>query len=1474
MAINIIDKLPYEKTVYWLLNGANDRKTRVKAYIDKLVERWPSLKTRIGVFWTDNQEEYNNLVDASLDNDWRAFFNKFNIEADIIKLVNIEALKEVGELFKPDISDNLIVKDLKEATQSSQHVDYLPDYFADLSGGVCWVMFVLDAFKDFYLGQLSSHLKDMFGEDLSVSEVNAIAWKKTISDIYGDLYSSFTKVEYESDLDDLRKNLGEHMIRLDNLIIDAKHNKIKDKLTSALAELNSTKEQNTKLWTFTNKLTQRLEYIYSNYPEILYGTSGSSSSDSSSPSNNTTGNTTPDKPPTPDPVIIKPKPDENQQPKPQPQPDPVVKPIDQKPDDTPKPDEGPKPPSPEEVAAKELQALKDEIIKLPLNETEKSVLTKAKNKEEAEAVRTQYNQRVGEAAAEEGRYDTLLNDIQKETELKKLEDGEHYDTEIGKLKTELLPTSKQLSALQTKRRERKAELVKKQLQEAKDNALTKDISGNNWDPVLEEEEQKLINSANDPEEVKKYQTQIEVKRDSIKSAADLLDSLNNWTDITTLPKMEEIRAKYQEDLVPTGLKYNDLKKARNDIRLTLFKDRFEKPTSTKLSDTEIDKWRDSSEATGLTGLGTEERTAFLNGWTIEGIKERKIAVYSIKAETEEKVQEINPLAVNKEQLDKALKILASINDPAKTTFKSLPEEYRKDDIAGLPTDLPGIANPTNLKARILARRSTFVLSLNKEDDEAFTQEKLDTILTKIKEKYPANEYTPFSAEIANKVLKYNVLKENPTKKVGKETVLLPIPDLVPNIDEDLDEWLTSVEQKGYRIENEPKQMIKGNEMTGAEALKQENEWIETNQRDKQGKLLLPFFCAKVGYDPNLPEKFFCEEGNSTKGCIPFSTGIGKSTKTMMCLEFIMEQIDKIWKQTDKRRNVVLVLPTEVLTSSVANHHNSWLQEYECPIHDIKHGEYKVNKDEIAEGLSILYFPYLLGYVARNLVKTKGSEGGKKFDLSTVKDIQDKLQTIQGENKLKDLDPILVFDEADFADGEYRALMEGCVMKGLKVMKMSATFPGVPWSITTSYPLTTKKVDGFKPDHIKPEDKTAIFIRNKLTQEQKDILNDKANNGKNAVCWVEFDASMAPAVEGITIGMPQGTAFFMTFAYDRGVSMDIKNVIITNWIETTKLGDMDRKVDGKVVKGKGFWYYSDPVPQKSPIGSLGQQRGRVSRLYPGNCYILVDKDGKLEYEEIKPTDDVGTVFTQAVFTGDTSKIKYGMFQKSLNLTLLSLAWPDKFGLRPEEILIGVQQGGIPPNIFPKFDIKQPSQGCDADLWDKYMKIEKPSEIPKSQAQDILSNMIGNLMISPGKVNNFPKLVSVEINSPLINRIDWLASKKYVKDKDPQKPGKWVAQNNKASILECQKMINGAIEKVLMKLPDYEPGKVSYKNETTFNKIVDIYKCVDGLTIAINQDFTEDWIDKKNQSLGKKPKDNLTVKITYNAPASSGGSTFIK
>jgi hypothetical protein len=48
-----------------------------------------------------------------------------------------------------------------------------------------------------------------------------------------------------------------------------------------------------------------------------------------------------------------------------------------------------------------------------------------------------------------------------------------------------------------------------------------------------------------------------------------------------------------------------------------------------------------------------------------------------------------------------------------------------------------------------------------------------------------------------------------------------------------------------------------------------------------------------------------------------------------------------------------------------------------------------------------------------------------------------------------------------------------------------------------------------------------------------------------ILYVSFDPSLAPVAEGITFGLPAGAVFFMTSEYGRGVSMNIKNVVISN-----------------------------------------------------------------------------------------------------------------------------------------------------------------------------------------------------------------------------------------------------------------------------------------------------------------------------------------
>jgi hypothetical protein len=79
------------------------------------------------------------------------------------------------------------------------------------------------------------------------------------------------------------------------------------------------------------------------------------------------------------------------------------------------------------------------------------------------------------------------------------------------------------------------------------------------------------------------------------------------------------------------------------------------------------------------------------------------------------------------------------------------------------------------------------------------------------------------------------------------------------------------------------------------------------------------------------------------------------------------------------------------------------------------------------------------------------------------------------------------------------------------------------------------------------------------------------------------------------------------------------------------------------------------------------------------------------QEPRAVDDAGTIFADSCLTGDTTEIQYKDF-KDINLVRASISWPTKFGLMPEEILIGVQKGN---SLYPKFPHKPPTS-YDPDL----------------------------------------------------------------------------------------------------------------------------------------------------------------------------------
>jgi hypothetical protein len=154
------------------------------------------------------------------------------------------------------------------------------------------------------------------------------------------------------------------------------------------------------------------------------------------------------------------------------------------------------------------------------------------------------------------------------------------------------------------------------------------------------------------------------------------------------------------------------------------------------------------------------------------------------------------------ELKKYNNLLTLINDPTKTTFKSLPEDYESEAIAKLDNSLLSPKKKEDLTARILTRRKDFVLSLNKTDDDAFTTEKLQTIITSKKSKWKAEFEGVLTWDILCKLFAEDIK----TLGIKKKSVNRDLEQYL--LGKETAEGQPSDDKRGYRIQTEPELEIK------------------------------------------------------------------------------------------------------------------------------------------------------------------------------------------------------------------------------------------------------------------------------------------------------------------------------------------------------------------------------------------------------------------------------------------------------------------------------------------------------------------------------------------------------------------------------------------------------------------------------------------------------------------------------------------
>jgi len=847
---------------------------------------------------------------------------------------------------------------------------------------------------------------------------------------------------------------------------------------------------------------------------------------------------------------------------------------------------------------------------------------------------------------------------------------------------------------------------------------------------------------------------------------------------------------------------------------------------------------------------SEAETIYNNGWKdqIKNIQGKVIAVYE---ESGEKVLNVDVLNVAIESLKKSCVLMADIKK--QTSLHDIIPTYKQTEIEELAKSdnkLPAGYKSTDLIKQRETVRDGLWFNLTSADprDKGIEQSLLDLAEQELKNVWAIKEYDELTPEILNDFLnacegiKVNVGKTENGAKDGdninqflKDQGAFEIDEVEPEISAKEDKLPKSI-RGTYSLPLFYK-------MNNYDYLKPDFcEWEELEVQGDKGVIkrkevidtTLPFNLDPKNNNPKkytdktieyLKNKYF-ENGDiftdgkfKLKGHLAIGTGVGKTTKTVNCLVYMMKQLFNV-------NNVILVCPTKPLVQSASNHHKSWLQKWGCVVHQKEvgknsdgspiyesHGSYKVEMNKLVDGLSIMEPKYLNSCLAATLCNTSvldSSKGGKNITAEQKKQFEDNVAKIK--NYAIPDGTLIVFDEADFTIPEYQEMIRDTIIltddndkPKFRVLKMSATFKGKKFSITSSYPIESYYTSGFQSGTpLKLEDrlakgKTLSFLKSIDTkQTEKGVTILKKGTGKtgNGVCHVVYDSTYEAYMEGISFGLPKGALGIGDTRYGRGFTPDIQNTISTGLIEQTSLG--------------AFCRYDKPQTQPFPLAEAAQQRGRSGRIQPGFWGTT-----STNFEEVRIVPDLISDMVRATILGAVSKkiadlgagfaaVKDNKTKVHMGVNFIragiALRMIEKNGEAPapEEMLVGLQ--GLPE--FPTFRTEYPTWKPDKNLWARYLGQPEPDapNLDVERAKDLLKLMIQTYISTDP---DFPNKLEIKMVSKLV-------------------------QATSLTEAEARQVLNALTVKKINEAqtsdPTYDPVNKRGKNLATIQQIAALHKIV--------------------------------------------------
>ncbi|CAG8542143.1 36825_t:CDS:10 [Gigaspora margarita] len=726
--------------------------------------------------------------------------------------------------------------------------------------------------------------------------------------------------------------------------------------------------------------------------------------------------------------------------------------------------------------------------------------------------------------------------------------------------------------------------------------------------------------------------------------------------------------------------------------------------------------------------------------------------------TYQNIENIEVLKVKKADIDNEIK---KVNDLVQkiSNFKHLRELYAiQSDIDKQFQELKRELLPPNKDQEIT------------NIDGGMDQTELEQIKNKMKDRtWDSKNYDQINTKVINSFLKMDrgiqemnqsldeqiKNEKDPTKKQALEAQKMLQPG------------------RGYEDLDQPNEKLYGTNEEG-EPNNDIVEFEEKLPKEKRGSSLLEFFYSKSkdgknrDFDPhkyvNSPEASQFKTITKTKeidviggdkgtqGHLAMAAGVGKTTKSINCL------------LNGGKEHIVLVAPLFTLSKRVRVLKGTLK---EATQQEIDEGQAEEQPVEIYEshggagikegkkGLSILYYGYLLGYIAREKSEIK--------------------------SKLLPKDSIFVFDEAHYNSGAYQALQLKMVQAGYKVLRMSATFPGVPFSTTSTYSKKSyhcagelePKMPGYKLKIQNEKHAEALAKHRGKSVWMKDL---------DLYSLIAFSPVYKEICETVSFGRQPGAVLLGNFEHQMGVTFEIDTVISTGLIKVSNLG-------------KNFTF-SDEITQFNPISSDIQEQGRGGRIQEALWVILTK-----ECQEIIVEEDVEAAMVKSVFDGDIQPIKEAEYPfYDIKMLWGGLAHPHRFGKPPAEALIGLK---VDDNEKERVKNKQPLTKI------VYLDEVPPVTMGVDAQQELLKELISNFI---AKDRSYPKGLNMRNQSNLIGAVygQRLAS----------------GENEKTQVAEeIRNVLNGAIEKEIKKfIKDkvFDSNYLRSKDPKVIRDIVDLYR----------------------------------------------------